>query len=496
MNNSKQNLKRLTLDLSNYAENILDSEDRPLFDEAVLAARVGALRAAYVMLWLSCAESFKRRFREARIRDNAAGKILSRIEELEQQHKATDKPLLDSALKYGFVSESEYAILNHVYEMRCIYGHPYQEAPTTEKLMDAAASVNQIVLSRPVKLRHGFCRQLLTDLLSNRNYLDDYEPTVTAFAQNIHPRVDESIYVWLFDEYWKELEKISDDPSMDVFCRRGLWFCRAMLAEVGVAILSHEEWHERSKKFPKTMVPVCCTPDTFRNIGDRAQDSIVGFILEDSKKRASMLPHLERLRDEGALSERQQARFTKSLSELGAGTILASGLSTKFCYSTLIEELESHNWYRQNAAIERLVSNGPDQAAKLTDEQQVYLGRNILQSADGTAVSALEFLENLNSAHARWPLGIVLGIALETFTNEHNDIRIKVVDYMDSFISGLDRLGDLERTKVVNAIVASVEVSTPSRASYAEDYDKVSRSLSIYGWAAPLVEALEAKLPI
>ena len=483
------------VDLTKYAETILSDEDRPLFDEAVLAAKFGALRAAYVMIWLTCAESLKRRFREARVRDDTASKILSRIEKLEQQHKATDKPLLDKALEYGFVSESEHAILTHVYELRCIYGHPYQEAPTSEKLIDAAASVVLLVLSRPVKLRQGFGRQLLVGLLRDRNYLDDFEPTVTVFAQNILPRLDESIYVWLLDEYWKELEKISDDSSMDIFTRRGLWFCRAMLAEVGAATLSHEEWHSKSVKFPKTLVRVCSTADIFQNIGDHAQDSIVGFILDESKSRASLLPYLERLCDEDALSERQQARFTKRLSELESSATLASGLSTTFCYSILINELESYNWYRQNAAIQRLVSNGPDQAAELTDEQQVYLGRNILQSGDETAVSALEFLENLNSGHMRWPLGIVLGIALETFTNESNGIRIKVVDYIEYVLSGLDRLGDAERTEIINAIVASVAAGTPSKASYAEDYGRISSSLRAYDWATPLVKILEAKLP-
>ncbi|MDD3949194.1 MAG: hypothetical protein PHT43_07000, partial [Anaerolineaceae bacterium] len=54
-----------TADLSGYAKKILSKEDHPLFDDAVEAGKAGALRAAYVMIWLACAESLKRRFREA-----------------------------------------------------------------------------------------------------------------------------------------------------------------------------------------------------------------------------------------------------------------------------------------------------------------------------------------------------------------------------------------------------------------------------------------------
>ena len=68
------------VDLHKYALQILAEQDRPLFDDAVKAAEVGALRASYMMIWLACAESLKRRFREAQLRDHTAGNIVGTIE--------------------------------------------------------------------------------------------------------------------------------------------------------------------------------------------------------------------------------------------------------------------------------------------------------------------------------------------------------------------------------------------------------------------------------
>ena len=175
-----QQIEFQPVDLSNYAEEILSAKDRPLFDEAVTAASAGALRASYVMIWLACAESLKRRFREVKLRDHAAGKIVSEIKKAENQHRAVDKVLLDKASKYGFLSDTGSTILHHIYEMRCIYGHPYEEAPSQEKLIDAASAVVELVLSKPVKLRHGFGKQLLDSLLNDVHYLDDHEPTVVT----------------------------------------------------------------------------------------------------------------------------------------------------------------------------------------------------------------------------------------------------------------------------------------------------------------------------
>jgi len=219
------------VDLSKYAEDILAQEDYPLFGEAVECAKIGALRSAYVMIWLACAESIRRRFREAKTRDHEAGKVVGKIEQSEREHKAVDKLLLDSAHSYGLISDSGRTILSHIYEMRCVYAHPYEQAPSQEKVTEAAASVVELVLSQPVRLRQGFGRRLIDGLLREKNYLDDYEPAVIVFAKGVFPRIDESVHAWLLEQYWAELEKIADDPSMAIFFRRGIWFSRAFLAE-------------------------------------------------------------------------------------------------------------------------------------------------------------------------------------------------------------------------------------------------------------------------
>lgn len=483
---------RQTVDLSKYVAKILADEDRPLFDEAVEAGKAGALRAAYVMIWLACAESLKRRFREAQKRDSAAGRIAGDIEKKERERKSVDKFVLDKAHEYGFLSDSGHTILNHVYEMRCLYGHPYEEAPSQEQVSHAAAVVVEHVLSKPVKLRHGFGKQLLKSLLENRSYLDDQQTAVTAFTKDIIPRLDESIHGWLLDNYWEELEKLADDSSMAIFFRRGIWFCRAMLMEVGVGVFSHDEWHERVNRFPKALMRVCSIADLFREIGKRAQDSLVGSILAESGTRSSVLTYLERLDNDGALSKRQKQRFTERVSSLSSSELRSASLTTKTCFQNLIDALKSYNWYKQNPAIELIVSNGPDQAAALNEDQQVELGRNILQAGEGTAASANEFLEKLSEDGASWPFDVVRGIALETFTNEKNEIRFKD-RHLNRVLSVLAHLNENQREQIVAEIVVSVDAGIPKSWVRRKDFDSVIESLRAYGWTAPLISSLEAK---
>jgi len=177
------------------------------------------------------------------------------------------------------------------------------EAPSQEQVSHAAAVVVEHVLSRPVKLRHGFGKQLLKSLLEEPNFLDDQHTAVMAFTKDILPRLDESIYGWLLDNYWEELEQIADDSSTAIFFRRGTWFSRTMLLEVGVDVFSHDDWHDRSSRFQKILMRVCSIAEIFKELGKRAQDSLVGLIVAESSTRASVLKHL--------LTLRQQERFVQ-----------------------------------------------------------------------------------------------------------------------------------------------------------------------------------------
>ena len=480
------------VDLSHYADNILAAEDRPLFDDAVEAGKAGALRAAYVMIWLACAESLKRRFREAQKRDGAADKIVGEIETKEKEHKAVDKFVLMKAHEYGFVSDSGHTVLNHIYEMRCLYGHPYEEAPSQEQVSHAAAVVVEHVLSKPVKLRHGFGKQLLKSLLEEPNFLDDQQTAVVAFTKDILPRLDESIHGWLLDNYWEALEKFSDDSSMAIFFRRGTWFSRTMLTEVGIDVFSHDDWHDRSSRFPKILMRVCSIADIFKEIGKRAQDSLVGLIIAESATRASVLTHLERLSINGALTMRQQERFVEHVSEMPSSAIRSAGLNTKTCYEKLIGAMKSHDWYTQNPAIDLIVSNGPDQAAELDENQQVNLGRNILQCADGREKSACTFLEELAKDRSLWPFDVVRGIALESFTNEENQIRFKD-RHLGRVLSAIDQLDADQQEQIITEIAASVDAGIPKDWVDQEDFKGALNSLTAYKWAAPLLESLKAK---
>ena len=512
-----------TVDLDPYADRILAKADKPLFREAVVAARANALRAAYIMIWLAGAESLKRRFRDAGQRDSTAAKLDGEISSKESAHKSVDKFVLDKAKEYGFLSDSAHTELSHVYEMRCLYGHPYEEAPSQEQVSHAAAAVVRHVLSKTVRLRHSYGGRLLESMTSDRTYLDDHAPAVEAFARDTVPRLDEIVHGWFLKKYWIALEEVADDPSMALFSRRGEWFSTAFLTNSGVGTLfSSDEWHGLMGEVPKTLARVCGKPQTFGQIGERAQDSLVGVVLSEATTRPSVLTRLEGLTacgkthaafgrrsipaeprrfaplivafrskytryssltrlvsraphrprrspgfhhrllaEEKALSPRQDERFRAHVLSLDVSALRATRLKLATCFRRVISALKEHDWYVQNPAVVLVGSWGPEQVAQLSETEHVELGRNILQAAEGKANAASRFLVGMSTGASSWALGVVRGFLLGCFVNERREIRFKE-KHLGCVLDGIGGLPDDSQKKIMDDVVTAIEQGTPS----------------------------------
>lgn len=478
-------------DLSNYLSQIHEADDRPLFMEAERSANAGALRAAYVMLWLSCAESLKRRFREAKQRDAAAAKIDGEVTRKEEEHRSVDKFVLEKAREYGLLSETAYKVLLHVYEMRCVYGHPYEEAPSEEQVNHAASVVVEHVLSQPLRLRHGFCQLLLGNMLQEEHFLDDVRTAVEQFAEDTLPRIDIKVIPWLLNEYWTALEAIADDPSMKLFFDRGLWFCRAILSTTGLAIFDQDEWHTKAGDYPKTLIRTLTRKELFEPIGERAQDSLVGSAVKQAFNRPSTLRVLERIEQDDGLTTRQKERFHNCVSLMTVKHLRSSGLSATMCFNRIIDQLKAYDWYKQSPAIDLAFSRGPDWLQDLSEDQLTELGRNVLQAAQGNERSAATLLASKRLSG--WPSRLISGALLECFTNDDDQLRFKC-RRLPAVLGTIEKLTPEKRDSIVSEAVSSVLGSTPKNSSLSEEeFEEALDIVDKYDFAKHLGDALEEK---
>lgn len=466
-------------------------EDIPLIEEADKAAGCGALRAAYIVIWIACAESLKRRFREAGQRDGNAGKVSSLIQDMENRHNAVDRKLLDEAKKYGFITDSEYTELMHIYDMRCVYGHPYEQAPSEEQVIHAVAIVVKNVLSKTIQMREGFVSQLLDKMTKEIHYLDDQDTVISAFAREIITKIDKSVFGYMLAKYWKELEKMSTDATMTVFYQRGIIFTQTVLVASDFEVFTNDEWHNKVCEFPQTLINIFSLPGLYRKVGSKAQDVLVGQIIERSKTRPSILRVLENIEAAESLSQRQKERFHERIAIMESSNLYKSRLSLSLCFEIVIGDLSSRNFYVQNPAVEFVSSCGFQQVERLDEIKQCLLGRNILQAAEGGATKAKSFIRELTQNRNGYSLSFIEGIVLECFTNENNEIRFKS-ESLNMVLMILDKLNEVERSQFIDKVENSINVGRPKYSFITEsELEEVCSLLATKVWADKVRQCLE-----
>jgi hypothetical protein len=486
--------------LKSYVDRVLDATDRVLFEEAAACALSGANRSAFIMVWLSCAESLKRRFNSVKARDSAAALIAGEIARKEGLHQSIDHYVLTKSKEYGFVNDAEFTQLNHIYEMRSIYGHPYEKSPSEEELVAAAACVVESVLRRPVRLRHGYLNEQVRLITEERLFLDDHQPAVETYAREVFPRMDETLVEWFVIKLCAATEANFGDKAMAQFVRRAVWFSAEILRCLPTEAVTAWDFRASLTATPAVASAVLACPRLFGLIAAHSQDMVIGNLLERAKVNLSRLKVIEILQDQGLLSARHNHRFSESLSTFDVTDLGASGIALKSYAARLVEVIKKHNWYAQNPALDLLRNQGPDEISKLDAAMQAILGNNVLQAAEGSAGSAISFLQELGSTDVIWPPAFIGGIVAECFVNDTNQIRFKWQRISEG-LRTLQTVPTEARTAILDQVVDRIKRGTPkegyrlsgARTDVLESIAKLrSEDEPIFGCLAVLVPVLEA----
>jgi hypothetical protein len=469
-------------DLSSYEPRVLSADDQPLFQEAVVSAREGAARGAYILIWISGAESLKRKFREASPRDPIAARIKAKIAQDESRHKSVDMLILDKAKEYGFIDDAAHQRLEYVYKMRCVYGHPYEAAPTDQELTNAAQVVVDEILSKPTLLKTAFVDSLVGSLYSDINYLEPSEDRVKEFASEVSTKIAPDAFEYLLMQYTQKLEATADDATMLDITKRGKWFLGEFLKQVGAGFLNEQEWHAFVTAYPKTSNIVLFTSNqVYTSVGRRAQESLISWIINNARLRPHALKKLERLLENNQLSIAQVARFKA----VDFASQKAAGLKIKTLFDNLIVELKAHDWYRQNPAMEVVANARPTEIEELGTAEQEILGRNVAQSADGSSGSAITYLTRLQTDSSDLPESFIYGIVVECFFNESNTFRLKE--------RGIDLVTPIliRYPTITQKLIDIMPTSTTTQWTMENTYDTVLAKLRQHTELAALVTIME-----
>jgi hypothetical protein len=477
---------------------IAEEIDRPLFEEAVTCFCAGALRAAYIMAWISVAESLRNRFSAMAERgDGQAGKVLKRVEKLEKQNQATDLHLLDQAKTLGLVTEEQHDRLGHLRGMRNRYAHPTGGGPAEQETLAALEIAVDAVLSEPTLLRHGYADYQLAALFGEPHWLPDAEQAVrenaASVARRLHPIAAPHLLEGLVEGY----EEVLGDPERDVIRRRTGWFVGGFLAEA-LPDLSEPRWKivDLVLRRPTAASLLLGTPETFDLLPEQARGMVLGHLtrpVAGSGPSAAGLMGLQRARAlaaAGLLPADQLELVGARVEEASYRALQSAGVPLETYADRLLDDLRSHNWERQNPAAAGLGNAGPSQVRTLRPEAQEQLGRNVLQAAQGSSYGAQGLIERVRRSPASWPGPFVLGLLLETLVDDEDRFRLKGDHLPDALAVALAR----ERAEETLGRVGEIVRGSKPKGD-PEDYRSGRGWINQYDEAVEILERARGTVP-
>ena len=200
---------------------------------------------------------------------------------------------------------------------------------------------------------------------------------------------------------------------------------------------------------------VCSDKKIFNEIGPRAQESLVNAIFEESCNNVKILKIIESFIKEDILAERYVNSLRSIILSLDVREVLASELSLSTCFESIIKALKSYNWYIQNPIVSYVMRKN-DEIKNLKEEEQIELGRNIYQSAEGGANSSIEYIRKIKDKEILSSLSIIYGMILEAFINERNVIRLKY-RFLSDVLSIIDSLSEDDKKYMINKLCNVIE---------------------------------------
>lgn len=474
------------LSFENYLKKVQNEQDQVLFEDAIKSAEQGMYRAAYILAWLSCVESLKRRFKEcSKYGDKKAIKSLEEINNIEKDHKASDSRILTLSKEYNFINDYEYSMLFKHYEMRCVYAHPYEKAPSLENLLSELSDLTDFVLSRPVLFTKNYIDNLLQKLNGDISYLSDLENSVKTYAKQVIKQIHANYYNYLLDNYSRKVESLCADPSLRVFANRAKWFIEELLIHTEYALKSKEEWHDYVSRYPHfSIILAYNNQEFFTHIGDRAQDCLINRILNFATIQPQILSIIKPFLDNKTILRENANKINHFIENMSLESLQISGLEFRYWALAIIKELDSGDFYRQNKTItiiqkyETIINNLPS-------DVQFKLGELISLAAANNAWEARSYISRIvtqpNSFSFEFLQGVCSVLIEEYPQSRYIYLRASILPQINAMITNLINNVD-EMTNYVNKLLSKYIQASVQLENYTVDDIVKEFSLNQYEW--------------
>ncbi len=416
---------------------IQNEEDKILITDAIKLADSGFLRASYIMSFLACIESLKRRFIELGKKDSTIGRINTEIRSREERHESIEKYVISKAKELMLIDDIEKSKLEYFWGMRSVYSHPYEQNPSYLDCQHIINSIYEIILSKPLLIRTGILSSIIKRITDEESYIRNDNCEIDSFVKELFIRVDPTCFTYFWNKIIQSIENTPVEEHKSICYLRQKQICKSLLRNFGYNSIFKDDTDIENFIYQHKTATILFFSDceVFRILNKRLQDIIFRILIEQEKNKRLNKLYNEKLLSDANIDELKTYISTKNTNAL-------MNFSSVLTIEKVIGKLRSYVWDIQNPVYNILKSNYFYETLLLCNTDfQIDLGRNILQ-ASISAFSISDFLSELsnNELGEKYPLNVKKGIVFECFINERKRIRAKLanISSVEKILSSLE----------------------------------------------------------
>lgn len=448
-------------------ESISDKEDKVLIKDAIELCKQNQCRAAFIIGWLACAESLRRRIKFLGKTSNNAKKVFQHIESEEDSKHSIDSLLINESSNLEIITPIEKSKLEYFYKLRCIYCHPYENAPNKLDCEHLIVSIIQIVLSKSTLLREDGISEVIKLVENEESFLSGSEETIASYVENFISRIDPQKNDFLINGLIKTFEHAKKE-NMFIYERIKTFSIKALtIIGVNSFFKSDSESDKICLENKNFSIEILSKIDIFKALNSRLQDIVFNILLKKEENEK-----LNNLYINNCLSEKLTQLLKEYLERIKVCNLIyyPPMLSCKI----LVKHMNTGDFYKQNEVAHVLQSSNNIDLFNNCDEAELFsLGYMVSYSLQCNSFHMQRFVSN-QSVLDNYPIKFIQGMICGVFftaedcksiyvSNKNNCLKL-VIEYLkhlktvkvDSLNSCIDFLFD-HLSKAEKAISLSAD---------------------------------------
>ncbi|MCD4790489.1 MAG: hypothetical protein K8R37_10855 [Bacteroidales bacterium] len=410
---------------------IIDTEDKVLFDEAIGCLKNNFLRSSYIITWICLVESLKRKlYKLSNLGDKKAEEAIKKIEKNEEQNNSVDKIIMEESMNCSIIENTDYSTLKYLWEQRCIFAHPYRIQPQIEEVKHILSQTLKLSLGKDLFFNKDYLTEIAINIVDKPFFLPVDNEKLQEYSQKVLSRTPQNLFPFFFKTLLYKIGTIKDnDTKLNEQVKLRQFIIQTL--ENTEKQLDDAVWaiEDRAVKFPYECFIGFVSKSIWTKIPERVKEILISYIeTEENPQKLSVMKLITKgLIESSILEDKFKTKFIKYLNKNKFANAINYYGDSKSAYERVISELETFDYNMQNDVVDFLkTDNGVNHINGLDFQKQFYLGRILKAASRNNHFKSQSLTHSIISLSTNYSGYVIGGIAFGHIINNRDLLNIEL----------------------------------------------------------------------